>query len=454
MFNKTEGVRAMLDVSSAEMLADTLRHVGADLLSKKDFSLAIKWLKRAYEIINSQDLTLISVEGLENRMAICHNLIQSLLGTETPEAIDEANNFVSYIESEIGDTPAVLHWKLEILQKSPNEIFDMDAYVGVLRRMVLKFDFLDASFRFLLYEIKELRKKQPRMAVAILDDFMTRRILQSGNTEWLNKALVARIWMTTEAELTDSDQSATLTKLLNTISESIAEPLSPEAAGAAHSVSHNYISQSRQTLSKWQLIWKTVGAAITKRDHETADSWCMLALHQVFSLSGPENLAKFGRKQLLCALGLNDAEKARAVFARMPSAARDDALTRYLMFKVSLLDWDHELGYQSIEYLGKEADIGYSQELIYACIRDAQQASDKMCTLSALKATIDNWNSDTASKSSLPSMIRCSIRLITMIEEEERGRGTENCSELFVTDICTMFERGTLCFMKHLGTVD
>lgn len=205
---------------------------------------------------------------------------------------------------------------------------------------------------------------------------------------------------------------------------------------------------------KRELIWKTVEAAITKQQHEIADNWCMLALHEVFSLSGAENLAKFGRKQLLCALGLNDAEKARAVFARMPDAARNDALTRYLMFKVSLLDWDHQLGCQSVEYLAKEADIGYSQELLYACIREAQRAGDKMCTLSALKATVDNWKPGTASTGSLPSVIRCSIRLITMIEEEEKRKRLENYSELFVEDICTMFERGTLLLIVYQGTVD
>lgn len=137
----------------------------------------------------------------------------------------------------------------------------------------------------------------------------------------------------------------------------------------------------------------------------------------------------------------------------MPDPARDDLLTRYLMFKVSLLDWDHQLGIESIEYLGRATDDGYSQEILYACIKDAQQVGDKMCTLAALKATVDKWNSGKASAASLPSVIRCSIRLINMIEEQERKNKGESSPELFVDDLCTMFERGSaLTFTKHLGS--
>lgn len=231
----------MLNVGSAEMLADTLRHVGADMLSRKDYPLAIKWLKRAYEIINSQDKGLMSVEGLENRIAICHNLIQGLLGAGSPEGIGEANNLVSYIESEMGDAPVVLRWKLEILQRSPGEVINADEYAGVLRRMVQKFDLSDSNFQFLLYQIKEFRNQQSRMAIALLDELLTLWILQSGNTEWLNKGLVTRIWMATETDLAGLDHSAALSRILDDVSDTTAEPLSPEAAAAAHSVSDNRV---------------------------------------------------------------------------------------------------------------------------------------------------------------------------------------------------------------------
>ena len=174
----------------------------------------------------------------------------------------------------------------------------------------------------------------------------------------------------------------------------------------------------------------------------------MVALHELFSESGTENLAKFARKQLLCALGLNDAARARAVFARLPEAAQKDTLTQYLMFRVSLLDWDHRLGCQSIEYLARATEDGSNQEILYACIREANEVGDKICALSALRAVVENWDPGKASAASLPPIIRCSIRLITKIEEQSGMAEEEDQKGRYVNDLCTMFERGSSYYIS------
>lgn len=239
MFSNTETLRPFFNVSSAEVLADTLRHIGADLFSKGDYKLAIKWSRRAYDVLNSQDLGLISAQGLENRIAICHNLVQSLLRISTPESLNEADNLVAYVEAQIGDKPVVLHWRLEILQSSPDEVFDADKYSSILRRMIRTFDSCEQSFLFLLHHIKELRNKNPILAVALMDEFLTSRVLKTDNHKWLNKALVTRVWMSTmETDSPNTHKSReALNELLDTVSDEISEPLSPDAAGAAHSVS-------------------------------------------------------------------------------------------------------------------------------------------------------------------------------------------------------------------------
>lgn len=237
MYGKTEAMRANLDVGSAEIMADTLRHIGADLSLEGDFPMAIKWLKRAYDTINSQELEHLSIEGLDTRLAICQSLIQSFLGTASPESISEANDLVDYVQSEIGDKPLVLHWRLEISQKSPDELFDAETYASILRRMVHVFDFSDRSFQFLLHHIKELRNKSPRLACGLLDELLTQRILKSQNMDWLNKTIVRRVWMSTmETDMSDSVIHTGLVDILNAVQEAIAEPLSPDATGAVHSV--------------------------------------------------------------------------------------------------------------------------------------------------------------------------------------------------------------------------
>jgi hypothetical protein len=239
MFSKTESLVPHLDVSSAEMMADTLKEIGNDLLSKSNYELAIKWLKRGYDIVDSQALDRMSAAGLENRLAICHGLVQTYLKIGTTDSLHEAENMVAYVEAQMGDTPLVLHWRLEILQNTPGEMVDADKYSCILRRMVRTFGSSDQEFRSLLYHIKELRTINSRLAIALIDELLNPHILESNNREWLNKALVTRIGMTTmEPDSTDRQRDLEmLNELLDTISDAVPEPLCPDAAGAVHSVS-------------------------------------------------------------------------------------------------------------------------------------------------------------------------------------------------------------------------
>ncbi|CAM1510467.1 Fc.00g008020.m01.CDS01 [Cosmosporella sp. VM-42] len=422
MYSKTDTLRNNLDASSAEHMADALQHIGSDLSSRGDFGMALKWLRRAYELINGQDLERLSAEGLELRLAICHDLVQAMLGVGSPECVQEANDLVAFVESEIGDKPVVLHWRLEILQKSPGEIFDTEAYASILRRMIRSIDFSDTLFSFLLHHIKELRERNSRLAIGLLDELLLTRVLQSNNAEWVGKTLVRRVWMSTM----DSDSSTGATDLmilLRRIPAEFCDLLHPDATGAAHS-----------------LVWKKLDASYVKKQFKSAELWCQIALHPIFSSCGEANQGKFGRKLILCAIGSNELDVARAAFHSMPESIQNDALTRYLMFKASLIGWDHELGCQSIEHLSKSGDRARSQNMLYACIREAQQVGDKLCTLAALKAVVENYDSGTSLAANFPSILRCTIKLIHLIEGKEDEMSIQ--SHGFVEDTCRIFEKG------------
>ncbi|KND94187.1 hypothetical protein TOPH_00844, partial [Tolypocladium ophioglossoides CBS 100239] len=404
MVSKTDSLRQDFNVSSAENMADTLQHIGADLSSAGDHNMALKWFKRASDLINSQNIEQLSVHGLELRLAICQGRVQSLLGIGSPECLQEANDLVAYVESEVGNKPVVLHWRLEILQKSPDEVFDAEGYASVLRRMIRCFDFSDGTFHFLLHHIKELRDKSSRLACGLLDELLKQHVLHSGNVAWINKAVVRRTWMATM----DSESTESLTilhGLLDQVHDALPEPLSPDAAGAAHS-----------------LIWKKVEAMFTKPRFSTADTWCTLALHPVFSNCGEANL-----------------DGARSAFQNMPEGPQDDILTRYLMFKVSLLCWDHELGSQCIKHLSGSTDKTRRRDILYACVREAQQVGDRLCTLAALKAVAGSWTAGKLSPSNVPSILRCTIRLIHMVEEDDSAPEHLVEKSDFVEDICEIF---------------
>lgn len=152
------------------------------------------------------------------------------------------------------------------------------------------------------------------------------------------------------------------------------------------------------------------------------------------------NQGKFSRRLIRCAIFCEDVDAARAALHAIPEAIRDEPLTRYLMFKVALMSWDHELGRQCIEYLGRMPDKSQCQDIIYACIRDAQNAGDRLMTLETLKAAIQTFKMEGPSTTNLPSIFRCAIRLIHMIEASYDGH-VDGIADL-AEDTCYMFEMG------------
>ncbi|KAM5374696.1 hypothetical protein ACJZ2D_006474 [Fusarium nematophilum] len=95
--SKADEVLRNLDSASAEQLADTFEHIGSSLSSKGDHNAALKWLRRAHTVISAQEIERLSTGGLELRMSIYHDLIQTLLEMGSPENVEEADNLVSLL---------------------------------------------------------------------------------------------------------------------------------------------------------------------------------------------------------------------------------------------------------------------------------------------------------------------------------------------------------------------
>lgn len=175
---------------------------------------------------------------------------------------------------------------------------------------------------------------------------------------------------------------------------------------------------------------------------QEADAWCRIALHEIFASAGNTNLGKLGRKRILCAIHLNDAEMGREAFQSMPEICQRDPLTSYLMFRLSLVSYDHEMGQRSIKLLGEVAEKNHCQDMLYACIKEAQHAGDKVCTLIALKQVIESWHSDGKSNTNYPAMLRCTIRLLHLVEEETGDHARPEETAEYIEDLCNMFDKG------------
>ncbi|PKS07050.1 hypothetical protein jhhlp_005647 [Lomentospora prolificans] len=419
MYRKAEDTLKSLDPRPAENLCAVLFEIGRASLEQKDFSLATKWLERAYGVINNQELEDLSRNGVELRLTIVQAFIQALVGTGNLEDMNKARDIVMYMESDIGDKPVVLLMRLELLMSTPDEEFDTLAYADILRRMVKGFTFTRPHFQFFLSHARRLYKKGAVLGCNVLDELITGRLLGSGKGDWIGKALIMRVWMAT-SRVGASGDIVELEDLLGRIQDGLEVPIEPIAAAAAQS-----------------LIWKQVEANLTDEQYETADQWCRVAMHEVFHSAGPQNLAKISRKRILCALMRNQFDNAKQLYLTMPEATQREPMTRYLMFKVALRNHDNDL---AVECLGALSNLQTKgRDFLYACVLDAQSVGSRRFAAAAMKSLVENHDAETASPIHLPALIRCTIRLLVVgldPKSEEEYVAVENAAN----DICHMFE--------------
>lgn len=216
--------------SSYEKIADSIFQVGRGLLAKQDFPMANKWLQRAWDLINRQELQAMSRDAVELRIAILQALVTVLMGVRTEESIDRAHDLVRYVESEIGDQPVILLLNLEILSKSPAEAFDGEAYAHVLRRMIQGFQATEAHFKLLSHQIYILHAKCPALGCSVLEELLT-HLVKNGQSQWIDNVVIKRVHMA----VSHRDFEGTVDDARKAVSR-LEKPVSSEAAFAAQTV--------------------------------------------------------------------------------------------------------------------------------------------------------------------------------------------------------------------------
>ncbi|KAM0660960.1 hypothetical protein ACHAPH_003248 [Verticillium nonalfalfae] len=156
MYAKVEQLRASLDPTSAENLAEVLFDTGKRYLTDNQFSMATRWLGRAYEAINTPALDRLSRRAAELRLIIGGAFVNALLSTEEPQDFETASNIVQSISSEVGETPVVLVLRLEVLQRSRPGVFDKEAYATCILGLVRSFNHSEPYYRLIEKHIWQL----------------------------------------------------------------------------------------------------------------------------------------------------------------------------------------------------------------------------------------------------------------------------------------------------------
>ncbi|KAK3314620.1 meiosis protein SPO22/ZIP4 like-domain-containing protein [Apodospora peruviana] len=420
MYTKAERLHKFLTPIYAERLADVLFEIGKSMCARGDYKIAAKWLDRANEVINTQSLEQLSREGVELRLAIMQALFTALLGQETPEGLERANNMVDFIESEVGSTRMVVSLlRLELLQKTPAEVFDADVYSEVLRRMIRNFgDGTDAAFKLIVHHVRKLHDKSPSAGCAVLDDFILalRNITAEGNSDsgsWIEKVVITRMWM-----ITNQRDSVETIEVVRGLLSHLTRPLSAEAAVAAQA-----------------LTWKKLESCYSLNQFDLAEKWCLLSLHSVFHNCGTSNTAKLERKLLLCALARNNLDAAVSIIQGMTKQNwKTEPITAYLAFKVAIRVQDHELAERCLDAVSLAPD---HVDFLGACIAESQKAEDISCAIAALKKLQSKYEHKEPNPIHLPALLRCTIRLLNLLVERQDNAAEK---EGIVNDLCSHFE--------------
>ncbi|KAK6955428.1 hypothetical protein Daesc_003065 [Daldinia eschscholtzii] len=418
LYEKVQDFKHTANPASAENFADSFFEIGKDLAAKKNFSLAVKWLERAHEFINNQDLEQLSREVVELRLTISQALIRAYLNLNTAESFKSAENHVCYVESELGDKLVVLLLRLELLLSSPAEVFDSNAYAAVLRRMIRSLEISESSFNLMVHHIRKLDDKSPSLASSVLGEFITLRVLPTQQGSWIERAIVLWVQMATARR----DTYETIQEL-GTVFDNIAAKLETPLSAAA-------------VLAIQILIWKKVDAAFNEEALDITEKWCHAAIHPALRHSGPANTAKITRKLMCCALQRNNLEDAAEIFRSMNESTRREPMTLYLAYKLALRGGDREMASNCLRHIAEASSK--DPQYLYACCIDAQEANDKICATEALKHLIKNSEYSSSDAIHLPALLRVVIRLeISLLNEKDEDDADRN---LVIDDICQVFE--------------
>lgn len=141
----------------------------------------------------------------------------------------------------------------------------------------------------------------------------------------------------------------------------------------------------------------------------------------------------------MCALAKKEISNAREVFFSMTEAARDEPLSRFLMYKIAIRSGDDDM---AVECLHKISSATVNDpSLLYACCLDSQKLGNKSQLLVTLQLVLDEFRYETPSKCHLPSLLRLTIGLMTEIHDDAVKSGIGPELDI-VEKLCITFEKG------------
>ncbi|KAI6994451.1 hypothetical protein KC329_g2826 [Hortaea werneckii] len=374
-FSKVSPDALTLSSDLAENAADSLHEAAKSAADLKNTDLAIKWCERAVAALNHCEQEDLSPYASELRLAIATTMIDALLSqTANAGSRLSAMNIIEDLEKSHGmsNRVALALMRLRLLINS-NPV-DIDQLNIGLERII-------------------------RLTIITDKGFKT-----------IERTVVTySLFATTSNDIDAVEVIDSFHDLLEVLHRHMKTPLSAKATHAAQT-----------------LIWKNAD----RHGLEAAENWLKLLQHPMFDSAGLLNKAKIWRKAIITALARADVPAAREAYYSMPSSCQNEAMSRYLAFKIALKSGDNELADDSLHALSKNADKDPS--CLYACILEAEQVRSRHLAVLGLQRLLDKQLHGTH----LPSLLRCTARLM-MKELEAQGSPSNEATE----EIVSLFER-------------
>jgi hypothetical protein len=419
MYNQIEQLDLADHPLVAEQLADALYEIGKDQAQHRHHNQALQWLERAFRVLETRDFSTFSETAPDLHLSIMHLLAKSWLAmysesnSTEPTYLQKAQEIVELMGLQYPDKMILNLLQLEVLGATSNP--DINLYYGALIRMFKSIDLTRPNFKTLMYHLHKLRKLNVETARKALDDFLVLRLFHCDNPEWIERAVMMRIWLTTSFPGKQSI-SKELKGFLEDVARNIASQLSNAAVHAAQS-----------------LLWKVVETEFNQKQFDSAEKLCRLCLHPLFDGCGDGNRGKIMRKTMICALSKEDVDAAREVYLQMPEAMQASPQTQFLWYKVALRCQDFDQACECLDNIARRASKDAT--FLYACIEAAQHARQKTQALLAMQKVLEKYSYSAPEGVHLPVLLRTTIRLLKA--EIDKSKPLDHS---MINRLCKLFE--------------
>ncbi|KAK9248006.1 meiosis protein SPO22/ZIP4 like-domain-containing protein [Lipomyces tetrasporus] len=404
-----------------ESLIDIFYQIGTDLLRKKQYENADKWLGLGADLfLHSDSDGDLSETAIELKFNVMRNQIRALCYTGEADEIAKAKNLLRAMEDEFPSTIWFLMLKFDVVKN--DKASSPDAMLDVIMQMIFLGNLTATAFKIIMSTIQSLLNHNPVLACKALDYLLTKKLSLSDQQDWLQEAFVLRVTaISKDTSMQQHDSVNALNKLFADMEKLISEPISAKAVNGGQII-----------------LWRIGESYFASEKFDVALEWFRLGLHPIFYNSGEINKAKIIRKVMLCEFSLQNYPAVRGIYSEMPAACQESPLTQYILYKTALATFDDALAQDCLKKIStsQTADV----RLISACAMEAQERDNKPITLAAMKLVVQKLrNKDNASPGQdirVPALLRCIIRLMVLsIEKAAPNKAVDEIDQL-----CQYFE--------------